>query len=295
MADFAGEISMSEATAPRIRLVGNVLVDQVMKLPYWPGADEELRALGFDRRVGGNAANSALRLAAAGHVVELVCALSADAEAAWLRQSLEDAGVDMRRAEIQRRGRTPLSSVWLVESRATRCIVHYRDLPELSPGHLRRLDATGCDWLHLEGRNVTGLEALLSQPGIDRSRCSLELEKPREGLEPLLDRVGWVIVSSAYLQQTGETATEALARLQRTFPHLRLVCTQGARGLWMAGPRMAPRPLPAAAVAGRGDSLGAGDVFIAGLIAALAQDRGFAEAVDQGQRWAAERIAGERR
>jgi len=283
---------MNETTGPRIRLIGNALVDQVMKLPRWPGPDEELRALGFERRVGGNAANSALRLAAAGHAVELVCALAADAEADWLRQSLQEAGVDLQQAEVQRRGRTPLSSVWLVESRATRCIVHYRDLPELSPGHLRRLDAAGCDWLHLEGRNVTGLEALLSQPGIDRSRCSLELEKPREGLEALLDRVGWAVVSSAYLQQTGETVTEGLDRLQQAFPHLRLVCTRGSRGLWAAGPRMAPRPVPAAAVASRGDSLGAGDVFIAGLIAALAENRSFAEAIDQGQRWAAERIAG---
>ncbi len=283
---------MSRSMPPKIRLIGNALIDLVMQLPRWPGQDEELRALGFERRCGGNAANTALRLARAGCSVQLVASLAADSEGEWLRRRLLAEGIDLAPSPIIEQGQTPFSSVWLVESAATRAIVHYRDLPELEPELLRRLDHTGWDWLHLEGRNVAGLRALLPARGIDRDRCSLELEKPREGLEDLLERVGCAILSAAWLEQRGERPETAVQRLQQRYPHLRLVLTRGADGVCLAEPGSPPRWLEPPRRLDQGDSLGAGDGFIAGLIAALASGQSLVAAAQQGQRWALEQISG---
>ncbi len=286
---------MNETTRPRIRLIGNALVDQVMRLPRWPRPDEELRATGFERRSGGNTANTARALAEAGCAAEVVCALADDADGEWLRQTLRRTGVDLALAPVLASGRTPLSSVWLVESRATRNIVHFRDLPELSGEYLAGLDHEGVDWLHLEGRNVEGLAAMLPARGIAREHCSLELEKPRHGLEALLDAVGVAIVSADYLRRSGETVTAAMARLQRQFPHLRLVCTQGAEGVWLAEAGATPLLQPPPEVLMQGDSLGAGDRFIAGLIATLAQGCPLEDAVANGQQWVMQQMAGKER
>ena len=283
---------MNPPSAARIWLVGNALVDLVMDLPQWPDQDDELRAEGCERRAGGNAANSALQLAAAGHPVQLVCTLAEDEDGRWLRRVLERAGVDLSLARSFAGGQTPLSSVWRVPSRATRCIVHYRNLPELPVTALTALNPADADWLHLEGRNVEALGALLRWGGSINPRCSLELEKPRPGLETLLQRVGWAIVSADYLRHTGEGVEAFIARLRRQAPQLRLVCTRGADGVWLSLPDETPTLKPAPQRATCGDSLGAGDAFIAGLVSALSCDRSADDAVDQGQRWAMRKIAG---
>lgn len=283
---------MTPDTAARIRLVGNALIDLVMDLPRWPREDDELRAEGCERRAGGNAANSALRLAEAGHQVQLVCALAEDADGRWLRRRLERAGVDLSLARRFADGQTPLSSVWRLPSRATRCIVHYRNLPELPASALTALNPADADWLHLEGRNVEALDALLRKTGSGNPRCSLELEKPRPGLEALLQRVGWAIVSADYLRHAGERVEDFIARVRQQAPQLRLVCTQGVEGTWLSLPGAAPRHLPPPRRARSGDSLGAGDAFIAGLVSALSCGRSADEAVGQGQRWAVQKIVG---
>lgn len=274
---------MCRSLPPRIRLIGNALIDLVMRLPRWPDQDEELRASGFQRRCGGNGANTALALAGQGCAVQLIAALADDRDGQWLREHLCAAGIDLNACEIHERGHTPVSSVWLVESVASRAIAHFRNLNELSPAYLADLEHHGWDWLHLEGRNVPGLRCLLPARGIDRMRCSLELEKPREGLESMLADTGWAIVSAAYARSLGETPVQLLERLRAAHPHLRVVLTQGVDGVWLAGPAESPRLLPPPRRLETGDSLGAGDRFIAGLIAALVEGCGTIEAVDRGQ------------
>ena len=281
---------MNEKNAACIRLIGNALVDRVMILDRYPREDEELRARGFQRRSGGNACNSARWLARHGHRVELVAALAEDAEARWLEDRLRSEGVDLSRCQRHSRGVTPLSSVWLAEQGASRTIVHYRDLPELTLSHLRSLPADGVDWLHLEGRNCETLASWLMESKPPRERLSLELEKPRPGLEDLLDRISLGILSRAYVQKIGEDARECLLRLQHRRPWLQLVCTMGAEGLLLLDAGGVPKRLPAPRVIENGDSLGAGDVFIAALVAARSRGCGLEEAADEAQRAAAHHL-----
>jgi len=281
---------MNEKNAARIRLVGNALVDRVMILHRYPREDEELRARGFQRRSGGNACNSARWLARHGHRVELVAALADDAEARWLEHRLRTEGVDLSRCQRHSRGVTPLSSVWLAEQGASRTIVHYRDLPELTLSHLRSLPADGVDWLHLEGRNCETLASWLMESKPPREKLSLELEKPRLGLEDLLDRVSLGILSRAYVQKTDEDARACLLRLQHRRPWLQMVCTMGAEGLLLLDAGGVPKRLSAPRVIENGDSLGAGDVFIAALVAARSRGCGLEEAADEAQRAAAHHL-----
>jgi len=283
---------MIKKTAAGFRLIGNALVDRVMILERYPREDEEVRARGFERRSGGNACNSARWLARQGHRVELVAALAGDPEGRWLEDRLRSEGVDLSHCQRHAQGVTPVSSVWLAEQGASRTIVHYRDLPELTLSHLLSLPADGLDWLHLEGRNCETLACWLMESKAPRERLSLELEKPRAGLESLLDRVSLGILSRAYVQEIGEDARQCLLRLQQRRPWLQLVCTMGAEGLWLLDAGGAPKRLPAPQVIGKGDSLGAGDVFIAALIAARSRGAGLEQAADEAQRAAARHLVG---
>lgn len=283
---------MKHSNRGNIRLIGNALVDRVMFVPRYPKEDEELRAQGFEQRSGGNACNTALWLAKAGYPVELVASMAMDDDGRWLRAQLEQAGVDLSLCQVHARGRTPQSSVWLVRRGATRSIVHYRDLAELSLEHLRTLDDKNYGWLHLEGRNIETLSSWLGESVMDRSRVSLELEKPRPGLEDLLDRVAVAVVSSHYLRETGETVDDGLARLQLHRPWLSLVYTEGAKGVRIRATKGDRHHLPPPRVIDEGDSLGAGDVFMAGLIAALYRDHGLLEAVEKAQQAALKQLTG---
>ena len=291
MSDFA-EKTMNEKTTAHIRLIGNALVDLVMILDRYPREDEELRARGFERRSGGNACNSARWLARQGHAVELVAALAEDVEARWLQDQLRAEGVELSGCQRFPRGSTPISSVWLARRGASRSIVHYRDLPELSLSHLLSLPQAGVGWLHLEGRNCETLGRWLARTETPGSRISLELEKPRPGLEDLLDRVSLGILSRAYLRKTGEDARECLLRLQHRRPWLQLACTMGAEGLWLLDAGAEPQHLPAPRVIENGDSLGAGDVFIAALIAARSRGLGLEQAAQQAQQAVARKMLG---
>lgn len=253
----------------RILLVGTATLDLVFGLDHHPGADEEMRAASLRTVRGGNAANTAVVLARLGHVPEFLGVLADAAETAVITHDFDTRGV--RHARCPRLpGKPPTSSIYL--SSGQRSIVHYRDLPELAVEQVLGLDLSGCDWLHCEGRNVEVLAALLADvrrryPALP---ISLELEKPRPGVAQLFGMANLLLCSRGFAQHHGYGSPQDFLRwLSAQAPSARIILAWGEAGAYGLTPGGDICHAPAMPIEAPKDTLGAGDTFNAGVIAAL--------------------------
>ena len=255
-----------------ILITGNATLDIVNRVAHYPHEDEELRAMGQWRDLGGNAATMARVLAAHRHRCDWVGVVANDSDGDNMLATLQahQVGVEHVKREV---GASPVSYITLNQQNGSRTIVHHRDLPELTAADFMRIEVERYDWLHFEGRNVDELGKMLqfARESVVDQPLSLEIEKMRDGLEDLIPQVDVVLFSRAYAQAQGfNDAVSFLQNRQAKHGALWMTCTWGEHGAWAidhAGEvfhevaRVAPLVV---------DTVGAGDVFNAGLIHALA-------------------------
>ncbi len=262
----------------RILVVGVAALDIINEVAAYPAEDAELRAL--DRRIvrGGNAANTLAVLSQLGRTCAWAGTLGQDAEGSQVIEDLDRRGIDTGACILHPHGSTPTSYVILSRAGGSRTIVHYRDLPELAAADFARIRLDGYDWVHFEGRDPNEITAMLRDcarrlpPG---TGVSLEVEKPRPGIEALFMGPDVLIFSRHYARSRGYTDPRGFLRDQweHTDAGL-LILPWGEEGAY-AQPRggricFAPAHRPPLVR----DTLGAGDVFNAavvdGLLAGLA-------------------------
>lgn len=282
---------MQKNQPPSFLLIGNCIVDQVWLLNVYPDKNSEQRASDRQQMPGGNASNSAQILMQLGDQVELVANFADDELAKWLQTALKQSGIGLQFSQQLPDSATPVSSIWLDQADGSRTIVHHRNLPELSLDQLLSVPLAKYDWLHLEGRNVETLRAFLQQLDYPTMQISLELEKPREGLQTLLAHVGHCVVSSDYCQALAMSAVELSEKLLQQYPQLHILCTRGEQGVVMNSLRTGVKHLAANPVTQVVDTIGAGDSFIAGYIHACAEGGDLQQAVNFAMQTASRKIA----
>lgn len=266
----------------RILNVGIATLDIINHLDHYPAEDEELRAFAQERRCGGNAANSASVLSQLGHQVGLLCTLADDAAGALLRRDLQAHGVVTDPIITLDPGHTPTSCITLNRTNGSRTIVHHRDLPELQAGDFPYPQIENYDWFHFEGRNVEASEAMLRRLREQRvdQPISIEIEKPRPGIERLYNYADILLFSRAFALQQGYTCAEDLFdALRQQDTAAILVCSWAEQGAWACDRHGDRYHQPAFVPEQIVDTLGAGDTFNAGLIHALLEGRSIAAAL----------------
>lgn len=276
-----------------ILVTGNAVWDIVNVMHHYPQEDEELRALTQWATCGGNAVNMLRVLAAKQHRCEFMGVLANDAFGESIQHYLHQQQISTEHVTpIQ--GHSPVSTILLNNEHASRTIIHYRDLPELSAQDFYRLPVTRYDWLHFEGRNVIQLADMLAyaRDQVIDQPISLECEKVRTGLETLLPLCDIALFSRSYAQAQGFNDAQSFLRTkQQRFPTILMTCTWGEQGAWaldLSGNLLhapAPRITPVV------DTLGAGDVFNAGLIHALVTGEPFEVALQQAVNLASRKVA----
>lgn len=255
-----------------ILLVGTATLDLVFTLEHAPGADEEMRAQQLRTVRGGNAANSAVVLSQLGHRCHFVGTLADAPESAVITEDFVRYGIDFQHSP-RLPGKPPTSSIYL--SHEARSIVHYRDLPELTADALDRIALDELDWAHFEGRNVQALSAMMHT--LRRRRpalpVSLELEKPRPGIEQLYTLPDWLLCSRGFAEQHSPgPLANFLCQMRKLAPQAGVIVAAGSEGAYgMQGAQLhhASAQAPGQVI----DTLGAGDTFNAAIIAALLSEQ----------------------
>lgn len=252
----------------RILCVGIATLDIVNQVERYPVEDSEVRALAQSQRLGGNAANTACVLSQLGHQVSWVGNLAASAP--LIEQQFAHFGVDISLASRLPGGVTPTSYITLSQASGSRSIVHYRDLPEYPAAAFQWIDLRPFDWVHFEGRAVDQLTRMLQRVrGMCGLPISLEVEKPRPAIEALFEQADLLLCSRDYALLSGHAdAAALLASLAGTIPAA--TCTWGEAGAWAVDHQQAIFHAPAPRLERVVDTLGAGDVFNAGMVHGLA-------------------------
>lgn len=249
--------------------IGIATLDIINSVDHYPQEDEEMRAQAQRLTRGGNCTNSLVALSQLGHDCEWVGVLADEPDAGRILADLDRQKVAYRQCLTLAEGKVPTSYITLNRATGSRTIVHYRDLPELPHKHFESIDLEGYDWFHFEGRNIE--ETLMMMQRVRREHplaaISLEVEKPREGIEALFDQASVLLFSRAYARSRGYDRGDLFLReMHRLTTCPTLYCAwgdQGAYGLLRDGTALYSPAFPPLQVV---DTIGAGDVFNAAVI-----------------------------
>jgi ketohexokinase len=254
----------------RVMCVGIATLDIINRVEQYPAEDSEVRALAQSQRMGGNAANTATVLAQLGaHAfwVGNLAQLSEIVDRGFVRH-----GVDASLAVRIPNAVMPTSCILLSEASGSRSIVHFRDLPEYRAEDFLKLDLRRFDWVHFEGRAVDQLVPMLWRAhGMCGLPVSLEVEKPRSGIEALFEQADLLLFSRDYALAQGFADAESLLR---SLPRgVLATCTWGAQGAWAVDHEGRLLHVAAPTLEAVVDTIGAGDVFNAAMVHALSGGR----------------------
>lgn len=265
--------TMGEKGMAAILGVGTATLDIVNEVEAYPDEDSEVRAQAQHRRRGGNAANTLAVLAQLGHRCAWAGTWADEPDGRWIVADLEARGVRTEPAVRVQSGKSPTSYITLARATGSRTIVHYRDLPELTAADLAAPDLTAYRWVHLEARphtdEIRRMQRLVRErnPG---ASISLEVEKPRSGLEHCLHDPDVLLFSGDYARGRGFRDPETFLRSldPSAVPGLK-VCTWGEGGAAALDNASRMHRVAAHHPERVVDTVGAGDAFNAGLIDAL--------------------------
>ena len=252
--------------------VGMATLDVIDTVARYPAEDAEVRAQGRRVARGGNAANTLEVLARLGHRAEWLGTLADDPDAERIVAGLEGAGIGARHAPRIAGGCSPVSHITLSRETGSRTIVHHRDLPELTAADFAHVPLDGLDWLHLEGRNIAEVCAMLrdARARAPQLPISVELEKPRDGAEDLAAAADVVLCGQAFAGARGFDDPERYLAVGAPGSGS-VFCAWGEAGAWLRDPGGAVEHEPAHPPERVVDTVGAGDAFNAGVIHALVQ------------------------
>jgi ketohexokinase len=249
--------------------IGNLVLDTMLFCSRYPDEDQEVRVQQRQFKFGGNVANSLYVLSQLGHQTAIVTTLATDDQAKHLKKSLESHQIDTQHIQRFIKGSTPTSYVSISQQTGSRTISHFRNLPECDFDHFAKIEIEDYDWLHFEGRNMDALGGMLNiaKTFLTHQPISLEIEKPREGIEALFSQANLLIFSHHYAQAKGfENAENLLREIHAKHPNQQLVCTWGEQGAWGIDNQGQLHHQSAVKIKKPLDTLGAGDTFNAALI-----------------------------
>jgi len=264
---------------PRVVCIGIATVDAIVAVERLPASDE--RVPGLDGRLagGGVAATAAVTLARLGVATAFVGRVGDDGTGRWIRDELDREGVDVAGLRLTA-ARSPVSVVLIEAASGLRSLAPYLgDGAPIEPGPAELAAAAAADWVHLDDLGLAVLPTLAGA-GI---RTPVSVDDGIGVRDVGLDAVALYAPTERVLRARfpGATLEASLVAALAAGPRL-VAATLGEAGSAaaerrpdgrVAHHRATPFAVPVAS------TLGAGDVFHGGLLAALVAGRPVGEAL----------------
>jgi ketohexokinase len=167
-------------------------------------------------------------------------------------------------------------------------------LREFSFPDFERIDIHACDWIHFEGRNVEQTVLMLRRLRDSKYQqpVSIEIEKPRQGIEQLFGYADVLIFSKVFVRHAGFTEPTAfLQNMHAKYPSIEHYCAWGEDGAYAIDHNGVLYHAVADHDIRVVDTVGAGDVFNAGVIDAKINKQDMQSGLQQACNLAARKCA----
>jgi sugar/nucleoside kinase (ribokinase family) len=238
---------------------GENSLDFLAVLGKWPAPDSKVALDSFEFHPGGQVATAVLAAARLGCRARYVGVFGDDRWAADVRGAVGAGGVDL--VAIERRGTPTRTAVILVDAAGRRTVLERRD-PRLGlrDGEVDAAVFQSGRILMIDATDVPGSIGAARAARAAGARVMVDVDRPVEGLEPLL-RLADVVIASAQFTQPAAAKTAAADALAASGkPAAQVwITTLGADGS-VAWDGEREIRTPGRVVAAR-DTTGAGDVF----------------------------------
>ncbi|NUU01306.1 ribokinase [Herbaspirillum robiniae] len=278
-----------------IVIIGSVNMDLVLRVPRMPLPGETLAGEKFMTIPGGKGANQAVacaRLSAPGTPVAMVACVGGDAFGRQMRASIVAGGIDDSYIDSIDGEATGIASIMVDRQGQNSIVLAAGANARLDIEHIERaravIESASIVLLQLEVPIPTVLHAIDLAHALGKT--VVLNPAPAQALPPaLLQKIDYLILNEIEAAMLAERESDDIPMLADRLHALgarNVVVTLGEKGVYgsfaVAGKRhQDARPVKAV------DTTAAGDTFIGGFIAALAQGRGEFEAVAYGQAAAA--------
>ncbi len=256
----------------KILCTGIATLDIINEVQDYPDEDDEIRILTQEKRRGGNATNTAVVLSQLGHQCSWAGTLVNEIDSQTILSDLQHYRINYDYCQFLEQGKIPTSYITLSQDSGSRTICHYRDLPEYSFEAFKKINLHQFDWFHFEGRNVSQTQQMMHwcKQQCPDTPISVEIEKPRELIADLFESADIILFSKQYALSQAKTSAKAFCQyISSQYPDKKIICAWGDSGAGAAFKQQycwqAAQKIKAV------DTLAAGDVFNAAIIAQLLQ------------------------
>jgi sugar/nucleoside kinase (ribokinase family) len=255
-----------------ILVVGSIAWDEVVRLDSMLRRGAHNAGAWLGRRIGGGAANTAMSLARAGDRAQVISAVGSDSDGEFLVEELSGVGVDV--SAIARDGGETTRAIILLEADGERTVVNLTRARVHLPSDLDRRPADAC-YVRSADPALTSVLRRRAASGLVISH----IPPVTRGLRPAQVLVGSASDLDAEFLADPYWAGRAVAGALLEW----VVITRGAEGAAAYGPE--DRLELAAPAVDAVDTTGAGDIFAAGLVHALATGQPMEQALGTAVEW----------
>jgi ribokinase len=243
-------------------------VDYLCRLPGYPRLDEKTELVEFSMQGGGPVPTALVALARLGASCSYIGRVGDDNGGHFVRDALEQEGVDCSGLVVSPRARTPRAFVWIDSPTGMKSIAADRTgIEDLTPEELSQERAISGRYLLIDGKESRAAIAMARWARQAGAEVVLDVGSPRKRMEELLEVTDYLVTSESFARRMDpEDPMEAARALADLGPPV-VVITLGPGGcVCLSAEGSFRQPAFDVPVV---DTTGAGDVFHGGFIYGL--------------------------